>query len=418
MIVRAPVIVTRNGLPVIDGAVRTEGNRISQVSGFSEVSRSSDRGEIVDLNGHVLLPGLINAHCHLDYTCLRERIPRQKTFTDWIRAINAEKAKLTAEDYLRSIAEGSREAQRFGTTSIVNLAAFPELIARLQPGPLRIWWCAELIDVTAPGKKSGELMAAAMNCVASGNPGAVFGLAPHALYTASAELYRQCQLALRHDLLLTTHLAESREEMEMFRNGSGALFEFLQGLGRDMSDCDGSTPLQQFQEIIRDSSPPLRSAQNDRTAGLARWIIAHLNELAPTDFEILSSLPEKFSIAHCPRSHAYFQHSPFPFEPLRNLGFNICLATDSLASNTNLSLFAEMREFRKSHPQSTASDLLQMVTANPAKALSRADQLGKIAEGFSADMIALPIDGATDVLEQIIGFDGKVPWTMLGGKVL
>jgi cytosine/adenosine deaminase-related metal-dependent hydrolase len=388
----------------------------------------------------VLLPGLINAHCHLDYTSLRGKIPPQKSFTAWIRAINAEKAKLTASDYLQSIADGLSESLRFGTTTMVNLEAFPKLIARCLPHPLRVWWCAELIDVTEPGKTE-EIVAAAMNFLRRGDGGTDRAFAPHAPYTASAELYRQCErIASAENLLLCTHLAESHEEMEMFRDGSGALFEFLCGLGRDHSDCGGVTPLQVFLQHRTKSEPSAsveeavsfpsgtgtkeQNVEADNfpcSAGSSgtdcQWIIAHLNELTESDFDLLADLPGTFSVAHCPRSCAYFQHSPFAFERLRNLGFNICLATDSLASNTDLSLFAEMRAFQRSHSEIPADELLEMVTANPAKALGRGEELGKIGPGYLADLIALPISGSTHVYEQIVAFSGDAAWMMIDGKV-
>src|ERR1700686_1264044 len=146
MIVRARVVVTMDGPPIENGAVAISGDRIVDVGKFSEISARHSGGEIVDLGEQALLPGLINAHCHLDYTCLRGKIPRQKSFSDWIRAINAEKAKLAAEDYVVSINDGFAEAKRFGTTTIANLTAFPELVSNIQ-SPIRTWWFAELIDV-------------------------------------------------------------------------------------------------------------------------------------------------------------------------------------------------------------------------------------------------------------------------------
>src|SRR5438034_8772253 len=134
MIVRARVVVTMDGPPVDDGAVRVMNGRIAEAGKISEVAPAND--EILDLGECVLLPGLINAHCHLDYTCLRGKIPRQKSFADWIRAINAEKAKLSSDDYVRSINYGFEEALRYGTTSIANLTAFPELIARVRAQPI------------------------------------------------------------------------------------------------------------------------------------------------------------------------------------------------------------------------------------------------------------------------------------------
>src|SRR5204862_7736668 len=147
MIIRARSVVTMNGAPIEDGAVQVTGNRIGEVGEFPKFASNND--EILDLGGCILLPGLINAHCHLDYTCLRGKIPRQKSFSDWIRAINTEKAQLSAHDYIASINEGFAEAKRFGTTTIANLTAFPKLIPHIH-APIRTWWFAELIDVRAP----------------------------------------------------------------------------------------------------------------------------------------------------------------------------------------------------------------------------------------------------------------------------
>ena len=89
MIVCARIVVTMNGAPIENGAVHVLNGRIVEVGNFSNVASAND--EIIDLGKCVLLPGLINAHCHLDYTCLRSKISRQKSFTNWIRVINAEK---------------------------------------------------------------------------------------------------------------------------------------------------------------------------------------------------------------------------------------------------------------------------------------------------------------------------------------
>src|SRR5213595_1008255 len=148
MIIRAGTVVTMDGPPIENGAVAVSGSRITNVGKFSEISATNSGEQIVDLGEQALLPGLINAHCHLDYTCLRGKIPPQRTFADWIRAINAEKARLSPKDYLSSINEGFAEAKRFGTTTVANLTAFPDLISQIHV-PIRTWWFAELIDVRA-----------------------------------------------------------------------------------------------------------------------------------------------------------------------------------------------------------------------------------------------------------------------------
>ncbi len=405
MIIRAGTVVTMDGPPIENGAVAVSGGRITNVGKFSDISATNSGEQIVDLGEQALLPGLINAHCHLDYTCLRGKIPPSKSFTEWIRAINAEKANLSPEDYIRSINDGFAEAKRFGTTTIANLTGFPELVSRIQP-PIRTWWFAELIDVREPSR-ANEIVDAALEKLKSTER---WGLAPHAPFTASAKLYRRCEeIARSEDVPLTTHLAESREEMSMFRDARGSLYKFLKEIGRDMSDCGQRTPLGHFSEILRDSSTSVGMTDS--------WILVHLNELTPDDFDLLARSAKKSSIVHCPRSHDYFGHSPVQFHKLRELGFNICLGTDSLASNADLSLFGELRAFQKEFPNVSSEEVLKMVTVNGARALRQETVLGKIRSGFLADLVAVPCAGSTSALEEIVAFDRPVSWSMVGGQV-
>ncbi|MEN3370287.1 MAG: aminodeoxyfutalosine deaminase [Verrucomicrobiota bacterium] len=401
MIIRSRVVAPMAGEPIDDGAVAVEGNRIAGVGKFVEVKRDH-RGEVLDLGEQILLPGLINAHCHLDYTALRGKIGPQRSFADWILAINAQKDALTGTDYVSSITAGLAEAQSFGTTTLLNLEAFPELLPHLSRPPLRVWWCAELIDLrrTVDVNAVSEMLRAWFHSHQDWLGG--FGLAPHAPYTASPELYSEAaQIARTNHLPFTTHLAESHEEMQMFRDGSGPLFEFLRSIGRPMSD-DG-TPVAHL----------MRTAAIDE-----HWIVAHLNELTEGDFELLERGP-KFQITHCPRSHTFFAHAPFAWEKLRALGFNIALGTDSLASNSSLSLFAEMRELQRKEPWLPAREVLAMVTVNAAAAVGQSNSLGRIRPGFYADLIGLPaLTSEGDVFEKVIGHEGIVPWMMANGEVL
>jgi len=400
MIIRARTVVTMDGAPIENGAVAISGNRIVDVGRLDEI-KTGNAGETVDLGEQALLPGLINAHCHLDYTCLRGKIRPQKSFSDWIRAINAEKAKLSPNDYVASINDGFAEAKRFGTTTIADLTAFPELIPQIR-APIRTRWFAELIDIRA-SERANEIVNSAIQTL---NQTDTWGLAPHALFTASRDLFRRCEeIAQRDNILLTTHLAESHEEMQMFRDASGPLYEFLKDIGRRMDDCGNKTPLELLLGAIGDRALP-------------NWIFAHLNELTESDFELLERSNSKFHVVHCPRSHNYFRHSRFPFERLRALGFNICLGTDSLASNESLSLFAEMGAIQKEFPSVSPAEILQMATVNPARALRYENALGQIRPGFGADLVAVPCSTSTAIFEQILAFDAPVSWAMVNGNVI
>jgi cytosine/adenosine deaminase-related metal-dependent hydrolase len=169
-----------------------------------------------------------------------------------------------------------------------------------------------------------------------------------------------------------------------------------------MDDCGGKTPLSSFMQ----SQVPSE-----------RWILAHLNELTESDFDLLSR-GRKFHIAHCPRSHAFFGHSPFELRKLQTLGFNICLGTDSLASNSSLSLFDEMRELLRKEPWISPREVLTMATVNGAQAVGQSASLGSIRPGYLADLIAIPsAQSGTDAFEAIIAFNGAVPWMMVNGEV-
>jgi len=242
-------------------------------------------------------------------------------------------------------------------------------------------------------------------------------LAPHALFTASANLYGRCEeIARRDDVLLTTHLAESREEMAMFRDGSGPLYEFMKSIGRPMDDCGHETPLELFLDLVGRGGSPNHPRAIEVNRPYLPWIVAHLNELTESDFDLLETANRKFHVVHSPRSHAYFAHSRFPFEKLRALGFNICLGTDSLASNENLSLFAEMRAFERNEPGISPDQILEMVTVNAAQALHQENALGRIRSGFQADLVSIPCSGSPNLFEEIVAVDGPVNWMMINGQ--
>ena len=184
----------------------------------------------------------------------------------------------------------------------------------------------------------------------------------------------------------------------MFRDGKGPLYVFLKGIGRDMSDCGNGTPIEGFRAIV----------------GNSPYLLVHLNELGRNDFDLLADI--KHSIVHCSRSHEYFGHSPFQFQKLRERGFNICLGTDSLASNEDLSLFAEMRAFQKEFPNVASEEILDMVTINAARALRQENLLGKIRSSFAADLIALPCERSTSAFDAIIAHNHSVSWSMIAGR--
>ena len=404
MIIRARYVVTMDGPPIENGAVAIEGNRIAAVGTFDDL-RAAD-GPVLDLGERVLLPGLINAHCHLDYTMMRGAISPPNQFTGWVQRINALKRSLDSDDYLAAIRRGFAELKKWGTTGVCNIEAFPELMTRLDPSPIRTWWFYEMIDIRHRITTDDVVAGALAFFQHRANSLDSFGLSPHAPYTASLDLYQLATAcAASFTMPLTTHLAESREEFEMFRDARGPLYEFMDSLQRPMADCGRATPFAQLWS---------------HGAVDPNWLLVHMNMLTEEDFALLAEQPRGAGphVVHCPGSHRYFDHPPFPCRRLHDLGVNICLGTDSLASTSSLSLFEEMRTFRKTNPWLRPEQVLRTVTVNPARALRRKGQLGQIIAGALADLIAIPASGNLGrIHEDIVNYDEPISWMMIDGQI-
>ncbi|MEM6601477.1 MAG: amidohydrolase family protein [Verrucomicrobiota bacterium] len=381
MLIQSPVILTMDGEnPPLAGAIRVESNRVKEIGPDLE----PDSGEeVVVLNRHILMPGMINAHCHLDYTGLHGSIFPGKSFTAWIKQINALKQSLGPEDYLQAIQAGYRMLLKSGCTTVFNLESFPELLLKLPRPPMRVWWFLELIDVRTR-LESDEMLMGALDFFER-HPEWLggFGLAPHAPYTASIELFRLARhCSEKLGMPFTTHIAESLDENEMFHSGDGELYDFLASMGRDMSDCGHGSPLSHLMEF---------GLLNDRC------LATHLNYLQDNDLQHLEQQP--LTVIHCPLCHDYFGHEKFPLEEIEATGSQVAIGTDSLASNTQdrLDLRAELRCARKNFPRHDAKTWLQKVTTIPAAAIGKADELGVLKPGALADLVAFETPGAEHV---------------------
>lgn len=396
-LLRARLVLPISSAPIEDGFVRVEGEEITDFGPWRD-----DLGDAENLGDVILMPGLINAHCHLDYTVMRGAILRQPDFPSWVRRINELKRTLTDDDNLASIAKGFDELKMWGTTSVFNIEAFPELMVRMPAPPIRTWWFYELLDIRNR-IHTEDVVAGALSFFES-RPGWLggFGLSPHAPYTASAKLYELTRFASeKYSMPWTTHLAETDEEFEMFMRASGPLHDFLKKLGRDMSDTGGVTPTGRM-----------------LTNGLVPHggILAHMNCLSESDYALLAERKADIHVVHCPNCHEYFERPRFELERLREIGIPISLGTDSLASNKSLNLFDEMRQLHRTHPAISAKDAVEMITLTPARAIGLQGKLGEISKGALADLIAIPCtDPAEDAYEAVRANREKISWMLVNG---
>ena len=372
-------------------------------------SQLTSAATVLDLGDVVLLPGLVNAHCHLDYTDMAGLWPPPKKFTDWIPRMLAAKAEWSYSNYARSWLNGAKMLVQSGTTTVADIEAAPELLPDVWDAtPLRVFSFLEMTSVRSKREPADILNEALKKIDSLGHHRCAAALSPHAPYSTSADLLRLCARAARERNLPTAvHVAESHQEFEMFAHARGEMFDWLKKNGRDNSDCGLGTPAEHL----------------DR-AGLANdnFIAIHANYLDDGDFDMLAR--RRASVVHCPRSHAYFQHKKFPLDRLLEAGVNVCLGTDSLATvakngkdSLELNLFAEMQAFSRSNPGVTPETILKMATLNGARALGLAGKTGEISSYACADIIAVPFTGKMpELYEAVLNFHGPVSASMIAGQ--
>jgi cytosine/adenosine deaminase-related metal-dependent hydrolase len=407
MILRARTILPVTQPPIENGAVVITGNRIRAVGSWPDF-QSLPGGKVIDLGEVILLPGLVNAHCHLDYTDMAGKLPPPKTFTDWIALITAAKAEWNFSDYASSWLHGAHMLLRNGVTTVADIEAVPDLLPEVWDAtPLRIFSFIEMTGIRAR-RNPMEILHKTFEKISSlSHIRCSASLSPHAPYSTLPELLQlTAEVAREKNLRVVTHAAESRQEFEMFMDARGEMFDWLKRNERDNSDCGIGSPVKHL-------------ARNKMLG--ENLIAVHVNLLARGDAALLGK--RGAHVVHCPRSHEYFRHPPFPRKRLASAGVNICLGTDSLATTMKigkqipeLNLFDEMRSLADNDPELLPLEILRMATVNGAHALGLAGQVGELSENSLADLIAIPDSRTKDVHEAVLAHTGPVSAGMIDGR--
>jgi aminodeoxyfutalosine deaminase len=350
--------------PLEGGTVTIAGERIAAVD--SRGVRSAD----LDFGDAAVLPGFVNAHTHLDLSDLRGKVPPAGDFTQWLRAVIAHRRQRTQAEHLAAIRSGLADCVRFGTTLIGDISTQGMSWPTLTAAPVRAVVFYELIGL--PKARAQQAWADACAWLARDRATSTCrpGLSPHAPYSVRTSLFRAvARLARQTGIPITTHLAESREELRLLASHDGSFADFLQELG--VWDPDG---------LVKSPAEVLALAESAHT------IIAHANYL-----DAAVNVPSGTSIVYCPRTHAAFCHTAHPFRTLLQAGVSVALGTDSLASNPDLDVLAEARYLHGHYPDLSAALLLRLATLAGAEALGWASEIGSLTAGKSADAVVIPL---------------------------
>jgi cytosine/adenosine deaminase-related metal-dependent hydrolase len=352
------------GPPLERGCVTVDGKRIAAIESYG--ARKPD----VDLGNTAVLPGLVNAHTHLDLTGLRGRCPTTPDFTAWLRQVIAHRRRRSPEEVQADIREGLAECLRFGTTLIGDISSYGASWHTLAHAPLRAVVFREVLGLTEQRAATEWESLSLWLSVIGTTPTMRKGISPHAPYSVRSNLFSP---AVWQGVPVTVHLAETAAELELLAEHRGPFVSFLQELGAWWPDG-----------LVRGAEDVLHL-----TRGLNRVLYAHGNYLPPD-----APIPPNGSLVYCPRTHAAFGHPPHPFRDFLAHGVCVALGTDSLASNPDLNLLEEARFLHRRYSGVPGPAVLRMATLSGAEALGWADETGSLEPGKSADLVVLTLPDA------------------------
>ena len=348
------------------GAVGIEGNRIRLVTEDAAAAEAfrvaHPDARVFDCRGKLLMPGLVNTHCHAAMTLQRsyaDDIPLMEWLNDYIWPFEA---RQTADDAALGMTLGIVEMLLGGVTSFVDMYYHEDRCVDVvrQLGIRAMLGCnyfdsniEEALPVVERALRRAE-----------GCDRVRIAVAPHAPYTVSPDnLLRGKELCDRYGLHLTTHIAETRDEARIVR------------------ERYGRTPVAHLDAL---------GLLTERTIG------AHCIHLSDEDIEILRE--RGVYVSHNPQSNMKIASGVAPVAKLLGCGVPVTVATDGPCSNNDLDMWDEMRTAAFLQKSATgdpcvlpACEVLEMATVNGAAALGHAGELGVIAEGALADVIVVDL---------------------------
>ncbi|WP_339805540.1 TRZ/ATZ family hydrolase [uncultured Marinobacter sp.] len=350
-------------------AVLIQGDRIAAVIPQAEADRQCRARETVDLNQHVVMPGLINLHGHAAMSLFRGMADDLPLMTWLNEHIWPAEGRYVSEKF---IADGTRlamaEMLRTGTTLFSDMYFFPEVAAQMaRDSGMRAQICFPLIDMPTPwGSGPEDYLAKGTDLIQQwqSDPFIQIAIGPHAPYTVSdGPLQQALALAEAQGSRIQIHLHETAFEVDEALKQSG------------------KRPIQRLAEL------GLMSGNTQ---------CVHMTALSEDDIDTVRR--SGAHVIHCPQSNLKLASGFCPVTRLMAAGINVAIGTDGAASNNSLDMFAELstaamvaKAVSGDAASVSAHQALAMATINGARALGRDNELGSLVPGKLADLIAVDL---------------------------
>ncbi|MBL0937428.1 MAG: amidohydrolase family protein [Gemmatimonadaceae bacterium] len=368
--------------PIRHGAVLVEDGRIAWV-GAATSAPTGEQIRTVALGRCALMPGLVNAHSHLELTILRGCL-EGLDFREWLRTLTAiRRDVLTVDDLLDSSRLGLVEGLRHGITTYADAtdSAAP-LTAMRELGVRGIGYVEVFGPDPAQRDESMRALRARVSVLRTEDTLLVrTGVSPHAPYTVSSPLFGAVADYARHEALpVAVHVAESVAEVTFVREGAGPFADRLRTRGIAVG------PMAESPIALLEATGLLA----------ARPLLVHAIHVSDADLDRVVS--HGASIVHCPISNAKLGQGVAPLDRMLARSIPTGLGSDSVASNNRMHLLEEARQAVLQHalragvPDSlTSHEALALATHGGANALGLADQIGTLEAGKAADLAAFPL---------------------------
>lgn len=312
----------------------------------------------VEFHPGILLPGMVNVHCHLELSYLRGAIPEGCGFAGFAAAMGKTRGRSPLEEQLQAIRAADAAMWHAGIQAAGDIVNGETTFATKAHSPIAYRSFAEVFGLKTD---STERMRQLLRHPAT-------SLTPHSVYSVQDAPFRA--ICNEGDAPLSIHFQESPAEAALFHR-SGALWEWYAEAGFACDFLHYGMPAERIVECI----------PRDRSV-----ILVHDCCVTPIDIDlIMNHFTAPVYWCLCPRSNRYISRLEAPYRLLRGFGLNICFGTDSLASNDRLSLLDEMRLL----PDVPLAELLDGATAVGAAALGMERDAGAVEPGSRCGLCVL-----------------------------